>query len=205
MRLVGLTVENFRCYLAPTSVRFDDLTALVGQNDVGKSTLMDALAIFFDSSDADKDDASKGGNPNQMRITCEFDRFPDPIVIDSDYKTSLASEYILSKSNTLVVRKTYNGALNKPKLTAIEAIALHPTADKYNDLLSLKKDELLKRAKELNVELSHVNKNAIAPIREAIWSSCFDLELDEVPVSLESEGGKSLDRTPEVSPSIRII
>lgn len=47
MRLIGLTVENFRCYADPASVRFNDLTALVGTNDVGKSTLMDALAIFF--------------------------------------------------------------------------------------------------------------------------------------------------------------
>ncbi|MCA3436394.1 MAG: AAA family ATPase [Rhodobacter sp.] len=44
MRLVGLSVENFRCYVTPISVRFDNLTALVGRNDVGKSSLMDALA-----------------------------------------------------------------------------------------------------------------------------------------------------------------
>ena len=49
MRLIGLTVENFRCYAAPVSVRFGDLTALVGRNDVGKSSLMDALAIFLRS------------------------------------------------------------------------------------------------------------------------------------------------------------
>ena len=43
MRLVGLTVENFRCYAAPVSVRFSDLTALVGRNDVGKSSLINML------------------------------------------------------------------------------------------------------------------------------------------------------------------
>ena len=49
MRLIGLNIENFRCYKKPISVRFNDLTALVGTNDVGKSSIMDALAIFFES------------------------------------------------------------------------------------------------------------------------------------------------------------
>ena len=53
MRLIGLTVENFRCYAKPTSVRLNDSTALVGTNDVGKSTLLDALAIFFTDATLD--------------------------------------------------------------------------------------------------------------------------------------------------------
>ena len=121
MRLVSLTVENFRCYVAPISVRFDHLTALVGRNDVGKSPLMDALAIFFETINPDKDDASKNGEPKLMRISCEFDQLPDSIVVDADFPTTLASEYLLSRSGTLVVRKTYNGALATPKASSIEA------------------------------------------------------------------------------------
>ncbi len=190
MRLVGLTVENFRCYVAPISVRFDDLTALVGRNDVGKSTLMEALAIFFETANPDKDDASKNGDPKLMRISCEFDRLPESIVVDAEFPTTLASEYLLSENGTLVVRKTYNGALATPKVSAIEAIARHPTAKGYNDLLALKKADLAKRAEELRVDLKDVDKRANAPVRSAIWASSDDLQLAEVPVSLEAEGGK---------------
>ncbi|APX26090.1 MULTISPECIES: ATP-binding protein [Salipiger] len=190
MRLVGLTVENFRCYVAPISVRFDDLTALVGRNDVGKSTLMEALAIFFETANPDKDDASKNGDPKLMRISCEFDRLPESIVVDAEFPTTLASEYLLSENGTLVVRKTYNGALATPKVSAIEAIARHPTAKGYNDLLALKKADLAKRAEELRVDLKEVDKRANAPVRSAIWASSDDLQLAEVPVSLEAEGGK---------------
>ena len=192
MRLIGLTIENFRCYAEPTSVRFNDLTALIGTNDVGKSTLMDALAIFFGVADPDKDDACKSGDPKAMQITCEFDQLPDEIVVDSDFPTSLEAEHLLSEKGTLVIRKTYNGSLAKPKFTSIDAIAVHPTAENFSDLLSLKKDALKKRAIDLKVSLDDVDTHRNAPIREAIWRAAQELVKAEVPVPLESEGGRQV-------------
>ena len=133
MRLISVVIENFRCYQNPVTVRFGDLTALVGRNDVGKSSIMDALAIFFDAAAPDKDDASKLGNPKEMRITCEFDQFPAQLVVDTDFPTSLTMQHLLSSRDTLILRKTYNGSLATPKLSAIEAIARHPRAAGYND------------------------------------------------------------------------
>lgn len=192
MRLIRLTVENFRCYSKPTSIRFDDMTALIGQNDVGKSALMDALAIFFEETEPDKDDACKLGDPTKMRFTCEFDQLPDKLIVDSDYPTSLGNEYLLNDNGNLVIRKTYNGQLAKPKLSAIEAIALHPTAEGYSDLLQLKKADLAKRAQELGVDLSSVDKRKNAPVRAAIWAAAPDLQIKEVAVPLEGEGAKQI-------------
>lgn len=190
MRLVGLTVENFRCYAAPITVRFSDLTALVGRNDVGKSTLMDALSIFFEVSSPDKDDACKTGDAKQMRIACEFDRLPPSLIVDADFSTTLDAEKLLSDRGTLIIRKTFNGTLATPKLTATDAIAIHPTAAGYSDLLGLKKAELAKRAADLGVNLDGVDKRANAPVRAAIWASCPDLQLAETAVSLDAEGTK---------------
>lgn len=192
MRLIGLTVENFRCYAEPTSVRFNDLTALVGTNDVGKSTLMDALAIFFMEATLDKDDACKSGNPKEMRITCEFDRLPDEIVVDTDFPTSLEAEHLLSARGTFIIRKTYNGSLSKPAVVSTDAIAEHPTAERFQDLLNLKKTELTKRAEELGVNLEGIDKRKNAPIRAAIWQSADDLKKAEVPIALDSEVGKQV-------------
>lgn len=192
MRLVGLTVENFRCYAAPVTVRFDDLTALVGRNDVGKSSLMDALAIFFEVASADKDDACKAGDPKAMSITCEFDQLSEELVVDTDFPTALAKEYLLSPLGTLVVRKIYNGNLSTPKVTAVDAIAQHPTAEGYQDLLTLKKADLTKRAADLAVDLEGVDKRANARVRAAIWAACDDLKLDLAAVPLEGEGGKQV-------------
>lgn len=190
MRLIGLTVENFRCYAAPVTVRFSDLTALVGRNDVGKSTLMDALAVFFEVSTPDKDDACKTGEAKAMRISCEFDRLPASLIVDADAPTTLQAEKLLSERGTLIVRKTYNGALATPKATAIEAIAIHPTAEFYSDLLNLKKAELAKRAADLGVKLDGVDRRANAPVRAAIWAACPDLKSAETAVPLDAEGAK---------------
>lgn len=192
MRLIGLTIENFRCYMEPTSIHFNDLTAIVGTNDVGKSTLMDALAIFFMEASPDKDDASKSGDPKNMRITCEFDQLPEEIVVDTDSPTSLEAEHLLSRNGTLVIRKTYNGSLVKPTVTTTEAIAEHPTAELFHDLLTLKKAELAKRAEQLRVNLEAVDKRKNAPVRAAIWQAAGDLKKVEVPVALDSEGGKQV-------------
>ncbi|MEO0915558.1 MAG: ATP-binding protein, partial [Pseudomonadota bacterium] len=192
MRLIGLTVENFRCYRAPTPVRFDDLTALVGRNDVGKSSLMDALAIFFEEAKPDKDDACKSGNPNAMRIRCEFDQLPDHLIVDTDFPTTLAAEHLLSSSGTLIVEKTYKGSNNTPSVSSVVAFAEHPTVLGFSDLLSLKKAELLTRANELGVDLGGIDKRVNAHIRGAIWGACVDLEKELVPVPLDVESGKQV-------------
>ena len=61
MRLRALTVENFRGYLEPTTVPVADFTSVIGRNDVGKSTLLDALEIFFNGGKPDADDAHING------------------------------------------------------------------------------------------------------------------------------------------------
>ena len=52
MKLQRLTLTNFRGYLGETTIDFDDLTAFVGKNDVGKSTILEALDVFFNDSKA---------------------------------------------------------------------------------------------------------------------------------------------------------
>ena len=192
MRLIGLTVENFRCYAAPISVRFDNLTALVGRNDVGKSSLMDALAIFFEAAKPDKDDACKAGDPKAMRITCEFDELPDSLIVDTEYPTTLSAEHLLSPGGTLVIQKTYNGSIGTPSVTSIVANAEHPTAKGYGDLLSLKKADLAKRATDLEVDLEGIDRRVNALVRGAIWGACGDLNKAETSVPLDSEGGKQV-------------
>lgn len=49
MKLKTITIENFRCYKSPVTIAFDDLTTIVGRNDVGKSTVLEALEIFFNN------------------------------------------------------------------------------------------------------------------------------------------------------------
>lgn len=47
MKIVTLRIKNFRGYRGETIVNFENLTAFVGKNDMGKSSILEALDVFF--------------------------------------------------------------------------------------------------------------------------------------------------------------
>jgi AAA15 family ATPase/GTPase len=47
--LLSMTIENFRSYKERKVLKIGDFTAIMGRNDVGKSTLLEALEIFFNN------------------------------------------------------------------------------------------------------------------------------------------------------------
>ena len=49
MKLKQLRLKNFRGYKDNTYLEVSDLTALIGKNDAGKSTILEALEIFFNN------------------------------------------------------------------------------------------------------------------------------------------------------------
>lgn len=189
MRLHSVSVRNFRCYKDEVTVEFGSLTALIGKNDSGKSTIFDALAIFFGEQKPDSGDASNVGNKSDMAITCEFDDIPSSIVIDASNPTNLADEFLLNKNGRLEITQVFNGSLATPKRTQIGIRALHPTISGANDLLNLKINELKTRAKELGVDLSKVNQSMSSEIREAIRNHVGDLSLAEVLIDVELQPG----------------
>ncbi|WP_433578569.1 ATP-binding protein [Nocardia brasiliensis] len=190
MRLRKVKIRNFRCYTDQVEVEFDSLTSIIGRNDAGKSTILEALAIFFDQQKPDKDDAAKSGEKSDMTIACEFDELPERLVIDATSETSLDAEYLLNDEGRLEIVRTYNG-MNKTPGLKVFLRAKHPLAGGVSDLLALKNPELKKRAQDLGVDLSGVNLKVNAELRAAIRNSVDDLELQtrdiEVDVSPDAK------------------
>lgn len=191
MKLKALTVENFRGYREATTVSVGNFTAIIGRNDVGKSTLLEALEIFFNGGKPDSDDAHIDRRGKTTRISCQFDELPSEVVIDAKVGTSLATEYLLNRSGLLEVVKEYQLDLGRivPK---VFARALHPTADGGHDLLQLKNNELKARAAERDINLGDVDQRVNTSIRRAIWASLDDLALQERLIDLNSEDGKKV-------------
>jgi len=191
MKLVRVRLRNFRCYKDETPIDIDDITAFIGKNDSGKSSVLDAIGAFFDEMTIDQDDASKTGNKSDLRIICEFEDLPTSLIVDADYETTLGNEYLLNKHGQLEIHKVYNGSLKKPTWK-IYAYAVHPTADKFNDLLMLKKSDLKKRAQELDIDLSNIDERVNAQLRSAIWNKAENLELAPQEIPLDAEGAKQI-------------
>lgn len=191
MRLVRLSVSNFRCYSDEITVDFDDLTAFIGKNDIGKSSLLEALEIFFNNDvvKADQDDLNIHCGEQHFTITCEFSDVPATLTLDAGAQTNLSSEHLLTSAETLKIKKVFTCT----KKVGIEAfvIANHPTAKGVASLLELKEKELqqLVKAKDLNVPLK-----GNPGMRKALWDAEPDLKLREVeiPVSKAKEDGKRI-------------
>lgn len=130
MKIKTLKVKNFRGYKNETSIDFEDFTAFVGKNDVGKSTLLEALDIFFNDGKGiikiDKADVNiyaAREEDSETIISVVFSELPTEIIIDSTVETSLAREYMLNADGDLEIIKKYkNGGAAKVFIKA-----QHPT------------------------------------------------------------------------------
>ncbi|GIW57049.1 MAG: hypothetical protein KatS3mg082_3453 [Nitrospiraceae bacterium] len=193
MRVIELKLTNFRCYKDETVIELDDLVVFVGKNDSGKSSLFDALSLFFDEKAVpDKGDLCVHADNSQIRIACVFTDLPSRLVIDAQYPTNLGAEHLLNSSGHLEIVKVYDCGLAKPKLSGVFARALHPTADGYSDLLSLTNAQLKQRANSLGVDLSTVNQTVNTELRRAIWAHAPDLQCREVDIELKAEAAKAI-------------
>lgn len=194
MFLREVILKNFRGYKNEHRISIDRLTAFIGKNDAGKSTIFDALAVFFDHP-LGKIDASDicvhAGKHGELRIGCVFSDFPDSITIDASSITTLAGEYLLNVDGALEIHKVYefsDGTLKKPKVVAI---ANHPTANGFDDLLFKKNTELKKKGEEANIN-GEFDKRSNVALRKAIWESADDLKLGYSEIQLDKEDAKAI-------------
>ena len=102
MRLKSFSLKNFRGYRNEVRINMSDLTVFVGRNDIGKSTILEALDIFFNDksavspielADVNKDAIINGDT--ETIFTAVFDNLPDSIIIDDTVSTTLQDEMLL--------------------------------------------------------------------------------------------------------------
>lgn len=192
MKLKRMTLENFRGYKNPVSVAFDNMTAFIGKNDAGKSTILEALDIFFNDGKGliklDKKDINidnQGTDHNEIRISLSFSDLPEKIIIDETNETELSKEYLLNENGELEIIKLLKPTDGKSHSIKTFIRANHPTNPKCKDLLLKKNKDLIKIVTELEIECNKV-KNA--DMRAAIWKYYHDdLQLEECEIEVSTK------------------
>ena len=203
MRLVKFCIKGFRNYRENNCIELDNLTAIIGKNDAGESTILEAMDTYFNGTKLDSGDYAIGGT-NEIRLTAYFGDLPEAIIIDEANPISLQNEYLLNNEGLLVVEKVYKGASPAHKETYI--VANHPSADNVDDLLTLKIIELRQRAHSLGVDLSDVNGTIKSAIRQRIWSECVDLNLTEQKILIKDEDTKKIaDKIEDYMPAYSLF
>ncbi len=192
MHLKAVSLKNFRCYADEINVDFQELTTFVGRNDIGKSSVLEALEIFFNNSlvSIDQSDANVHSDNDKVEITCEFTELPEVLSLDAGAETTLAKEFLLTAIGTLKIRKIYDCGNKKPSVE-IYVLADHPSAPGFQNLLELKEKDLQAKVKELKLD---VPLKGNPGMRQAIWAAAGDLQLQEtaIPVSKAKEDTKRI-------------
>lgn len=194
MKIKTLKITNFRGYQKETVISFDEFTAFVGKNDVGKSSVLEALDIFFNNGSgvtklekADINVNSTVAGENDVIISIIFDILPERIIIDRTNETSLSDEYLLNEDGFLEIVKKYPNA-GTPK---VYVRAYHPTNPACSNLLQKKDSELRKIIESSNIDCPDKTRNAI--MRKSIWNHYINnLQLATQEIDISKGDTKSI-------------
>lgn len=195
MKLKKLALHNFRGY-KDIEVMFDNsMNVIIGANDVGKSTILEALDIFFNGNTSqtklDENDLNvlHDEGDTKIRISCSFEI--DTLIIDSCVSTNLADEYLLNKDGFLEIVHVSDGG----KKISTFLNANYP-CEITKPLVQLKISELkalLQSCKESIVNYEEINKTISSEIRLAIYNANKDTyTFAEREIDITKEDAKNI-------------
>ena len=186
MKIHKVTLTNFRGYRDPTTINFNDLTVFVGRNDIGKSTILEALDLFFNDGKGaikyDNGDINVMSDSKEYSISVSFIELPETVTVDASFQTGLAAEYLLNEDNELEIIKRFNGK----KCTGVFIRAYHPTNEHCSNLQLKKKNELKSIIQADRIQCDNLNVNSV--MRKAIWEH-YSENLQLASVEIDVTGG----------------
>lgn len=197
MKISKLELTNFRGY-RNVVVEFDEnFNVIIGKNDIGKSTILEALEIFFNNETVkiDIDDHNVHANEEKsMAIQVSFKPEDKEYTIDT-VPTDLNKEYLLDENSNLSVKKVWDCSKDKLSAASLKTylVANYPTT--FNTpLISMKIADLKKLldSYEAQLDINEVKKSKSSSIRQAIYEVENLDELGKVEIPIDKEDGKKI-------------
>jgi len=144
MKIYSLSLNNFRSFSELNEIKFEDLSTIIGQNDVGKSNILLALQYFLEPKIKMKyDDIHRNGEQlNDISITVKFSNLPEKIELEEGVTTTFYEESLLGDDEHLIIKKVY--PKNDPSKFETYIIINDFEGDEFNGLI-LKSETQLNR------------------------------------------------------------
>lgn len=194
MILKKLKLKNFRGY-SELEVPIDkNFNVVIGKNDVGKSTILEALGIFFNAVTIDIQDLHVWRDVPEIQIgvTFEVDKSKG-YVIDTDNETNLEDEFLLNPDGDLEILKIWDCSKNlTAKSLKTYLVSNYLTEFKEKPLVLNSITDLKKIAKAKDVEDNVDDKRTRADYRKAIYDSLGNKELETVNIPVDKEDAKNI-------------
>ncbi len=182
MRLKAFYIKNYRSIIDSgwNNLASDNITGLIGQNESGKTSILEALKSFYDGHITDDVLRSDLSMP---QVSCSFELDPDLLTRAVDINLLPEGVYThLTKQKTLVLRRTWiNEQQNK-----IE------TGDE--ELLQMVEKANQKRLSVKEKAISEAEKIAQSELRLQEEINKYRQEINDLKASLEGQK-KKLDLT----------
>ena len=201
MQIKKIKIKNFRGYSKEISINVHDFIAIIGHNDAGKSTILEALDIFFNDGKGliklDKDDINRtchNNGDNDIVISICFDHLPELILLDDTHTTSLKEEYLLNESEELEICKVFKNASTTASSLKIYIRALHPTNKECSSLLTKKQNDLTALIDKYAIDCENKRINNL--MRKKIWAYFNEkrtLNLESSPIEVNAKDGDIKD------------
>lgn len=198
--LKRLSLKNFRGYVDAV-INFDSqMNVIIGRNDVGKSTILEALEIFFNNEQIkiDIDDKNVNcGETDKIEIACCFDIHNDSeIVIDSCVPINLKDEFLLNEEGFLEVHKVWDCSKKtiNTKDLKVYIRANHPIIFE-NPLVTEKISELKSKLKNCVCQeiYNSTDKNKASEIRKAIYTSLINETTEFAVIDIDTTKEQAKD------------
>lgn len=192
MKLRKIKIENFRGY-KENEIKLSDLNVIIGKNDVGKSTMLDALNVFFENEKPLENDTNVYLDNKEIIITCCFKVETNmPIFLDSteskNTQTLLENEYLLDNDGLLQIKKVFE----KGKIKKTFIIANYPNKWKI-PLITLKIDDL----KQI-VDKYKTNKEVKKNIKKSMRDFIFKQEKNNLKFTVQEIEINSKDKDSDI-------
>lgn len=196
MKISKLELINFRGY-NNVSVGFDkNFNVIIGKNDIGKSTILETLEIFFNNETVkiDIDDHNVHAVDDFMSIQVSFYPEDKEYTIDT-VPTDLKNEFLLDSDGNFTIKKTWDCSKDKLAAASLKTyiVANYPSIFE-TPLISMKIADLNKMLEGYGdkLDVKEVKKNKSSSIRQAIYQIENIAELSTIEIPIDKEDGKKI-------------
>lgn len=196
MRISSVKIQNYRS-LKQVELPINELTILIGRNDVGKSNIIYALEMFFSEEQPDDRDFCKEcaqQDPIEIEVTFE--------IVEDDKKLKLRDMRFLSKDERLVVLKIFKRKTRKPEIALKAYDFLDPD---FQNLRSKKERELNDTGAKYNLSFVRSGRSITneSKIKELLQHAANQsLPQADIYITPDDDSGKMVE---ELLPSLRMF
>ena len=197
MTIKQLYLRNFRGY-SEIRIPFDDsFNVIIGRNDIGKSTILEALEIFFNNQvvSIQLDDLNVNSNDKTIVIGVVLKVDPEmEIILDETHKTTLEQESLLNKDGYLEIHKVWDcsGKSLTSKSLSTFLVANYYVEYKEYPLIVQKISELKKMCKALGLDDQVDDARVCSDYRRALYDAIGNKEKEEIRIHVDSDDFKAI-------------